>query len=74
MPEPAMPEPIDIEVNGEIRSVRIGFSIEDLLASLAIERSRIAVELNRSILPPDQYDTRLAAGDRLEIVSFVGGG
>ncbi|MGI6721691.1 MAG: sulfur carrier protein ThiS [Anaerovoracaceae bacterium] len=39
------------------------------------DRRRIAVELNGSILPRDEYDsTLLCAGDKVEIVSFVGGG
>ena len=36
--------------------------------------SELAVELNRAILPRDRYETLLQDGDRLEIVSFVGGG
>ena len=36
---------------------------------------RVAVELNRAIVPRDQWDqTQLAEGDQLEIVHFVGGG
>lgn len=36
---------------------------------------RVAVEYNGAILPKCDYDkTELQSGDRLEIVSFVGGG
>jgi thiamine biosynthesis protein ThiS len=40
-----------------------------------MKTDRVAVELNREIVPRDQWDrTQLADGDRLEIVHFVGGG
>ena len=65
---------IDIFVNGEQRSVATGCNVLQLLDELGLAAGRLAVERNREILPREQYDTPLAAGDRLEIVSFVGGG
>jgi thiamine biosynthesis protein ThiS len=42
---------------------------------LGIKPDRVAVELNRNIVPREQWEkTPLSDGDRLEIVHFVGGG
>jgi hypothetical protein len=42
---------------------------------MGLKSDRVAVELNRQIVPRDQWDkTSLSEGDRLEIVHFVGGG
>jgi len=46
-----------------------------LLGQLGLNRGRVAIEYNQQILPKDKWDeTRVASGDRLEIVQFVGGG
>lgn len=65
---------MDICLNGENRSVP-ECSIKELLESLEIDPKRVAVELNMEILPKIEYASRsVAAGDRIEIVHFVGGG
>ena len=62
-------------MNGEEKSVDDGVTLEALVRELSLEKSTIAVELNRSVVPKDRYGrTRLAEGDRLEIVTLVGGG
>lgn len=64
-----------IELNGERRSVPSGATVRELLeVELRIAGERVAVELNRALLPRAQWDRVLAGGDRLEIVTFVGGG
>lgn len=65
---------ISIEVNGERRAWRPLGTVADLVAELALPRERIAVELNRALLPRSRFDEPLRDGDRLEIVTFVGGG
>jgi thiamine biosynthesis protein ThiS len=51
------------------------FTLATLIASLAMKPDRVAVELNREIVPRDRWpQTPLKDGDRLEIVHFVGGG
>lgn len=61
-------------INGESREVAAG-TVLDLLQSLSIDPARVAIELNRDILPKAQYcSTSLQDGDQLEIVQFVGGG
>ncbi|QSV46195.1 sulfur carrier protein ThiS [Geobacter benzoatilyticus] len=65
---------MEIIVNGETRAAT-PVSIMELLRSLDIDPRRVAVELNQDILPKGEYEsTILNAGDRIEIVHFVGGG
>lgn len=50
-------------------------SISDLLKYLKVEAPRVAVELNLEIVPKAQFDAiSVNEGDRVEVVSFVGGG
>ncbi len=64
----------DLYINGEPRMVS-SQTVETLLQELNLGSKKIAVELNREIVPRDSYQTtKLQPGDRLEIVHFVGGG
>jgi sulfur carrier protein len=66
--------PVQITVNGEASSIE-PLSVQDYLLALGIDPRRVAVELNRDILPKAEYpSTLLKEGDALEIVHFVGGG
>jgi thiamine biosynthesis protein ThiS len=52
-----------------------GATLLTLIEQLALTPERVAVELNRDVVRrADWPDTRLADGDRVEIVHFVGGG
>lgn len=65
----------DVFVNGEARPVEEGSSVADLLRTLGLQSRHVAVECNREIVPRDAHAvTPLNPGDRLEIVTFVGGG
>ena len=66
--------PNAILVNGEDRPLTPGTTVETLLQILGVTEQRIAVELNRSILPRTDYQRILQVGDQLEVVTFVGGG
>ena len=72
----ALPEGfVTVIVNGEERLVADGRTIADLLAELRLGGRRIAVEMNRDIVPRAEYAFRsIREGDRIEIVQFVGGG
>ena len=66
---------MEVLVNGERRTMREGTTISDLLADLRIGGRRIAVEINRDVLPAGEYVHRaIREGDQIEIVHFVGGG
>lgn len=64
-----------IYINGESKNLNDGLSVADLVADLGLNNKRIAVELNKEILPYDQYAQQpLQENDRLEIVQAIGGG
>ena len=70
-----MAEAMQIQVNGLPRDCRSGSTVGDLLRELDIKTERVAVELNLEILDRKDFDVRsLKAGDRVEILSFIGGG
>lgn len=66
---------IEVTVNGETGSVPADLTLTGFLELLELDPRKVAVERNLEIAPRSQYDAiKIAAGDRLEIVQFVGGG
>lgn len=66
---------ITIQLNGEPREIPAGLTVTGLLKQLQFPADRVAVERNLEIVPRNQWDaTLIEAGDRLEVVHFVGGG
>jgi thiamine biosynthesis protein ThiS len=66
---------VRITVNDEPRELPADATIADLVANLALGPRRIAVEVNRAVVPRADYAAhRLADGDAVEIIHFVGGG
>ena len=66
---------MDIEVNGEARHVADGTTIEALLRAMEVRQPHVAVEVNLEVVPRAKHaDTVLRDGDRLEVVTLVGGG
>ncbi|HZS10910.1 MAG TPA: sulfur carrier protein ThiS [Nitrospirales bacterium] len=64
-----------LQVNGEARTMPSGATVAQLLQDLNIGLERVAVELNLEILDKADFDRRvLTDGDRVEIISFIGGG
>lgn len=64
-----------IHVNGELRDMADGLTVAALLDTLAIRGERVAVEVNLEILDRAAFASRvLQAGDKVEILSFIGGG
>ena len=67
--------PIKLIINGEERTFPSARTLAGLVEELGMKQDRVAVELNRNIVPRERWtETSLAEGDRLEIVHFVGGG
>jgi len=66
---------MEIIVNGQAREAADGITIADLLGELQLNDKPVAVEVNLQLVPRHGHaDHRLAPGDRLEIVTLVGGG
>ena len=64
-----------IQVNGEPRSIDPGVTVAGLLRDLGVTAPHVAVELNLEVVPRAKHvDTMLRDGDRLEVVTLVGGG
>jgi sulfur carrier protein len=64
-----------LTVNGETQEIPEASSVAALLARLGLTAGRVAVEVNEDVVPRGTYETHaLTAGDRVEIVNFVGGG
>jgi sulfur carrier protein len=68
-------ETLSIRVNGDLHPLGAGSTIADLLEQLGLGARRVAIAVNRSVIPRSLYRERvLEAGDRVEILEAVGGG
>ncbi len=65
-----------LQINGEDREFNVSaLTLAVLVETLGMKPDRVAVELNRDIVPRNLWaETTLNEGDRLEVVHFVGGG
>jgi sulfur carrier protein len=64
-----------LRINGESRDFPAPLPLSALVEQLGMQLGRVAVELNRDIVPRERWaGTQLSDGDQLEIVHFVGGG
>jgi sulfur carrier protein len=70
-----MPDTLSITVNGQSRQIAAGTTVSGLLEELALAGKPVAVEVNLKLVPRQHHaQHRLANGDKIEIVSLVGGG
>src|SRR4051812_4598836 len=70
--ESAMPR---LTVNHESQTLPDPLTVAGLLAHLGLDPRRVAVEVNREVVPRSKHDAhRLLSGDAVEIVTLVGGG
>lgn len=64
-----------ITVNGETREIPENTTVAGLIDELGLSKAICAAEVNKAVVPRDKRaETRLADGDRVEIVTLVGGG
>ncbi len=64
-----------ITLNGDPYPLGADTPLTALLERLNMRRGRVAVEINRAIVPKASFDqTIVRAGDQVEIINFVGGG
>ncbi len=66
---------MQVNVNGSDTTVSENTTVTQLLATLKLEPVRVAVEINENLVPRKTFEqTQIKDGDRIEIVTFVGGG
>jgi sulfur carrier protein len=66
---------MNVTINGATRDVPEDLTIKDLVLHLGLGDGPVAVEVNREIVPRAEHAThKIAGGDAIEIVHFVGGG
>jgi thiamine biosynthesis protein ThiS len=63
-----------IKINEQSTLMQDDADIHAVLIAHKLTPDKVAVELNRRLVRAEKYDTKLRAGDELEIVTFVGGG
>ncbi|MGH2671329.1 MAG: sulfur carrier protein ThiS [Gemmatimonadales bacterium] len=70
-----MKDKIEVVVNGEPRAVAPGATLLQLVTELELDPRAVVVEHNRNVVRrPALGDVRVAPGDSIELVHFVGGG
>lgn len=70
-----LPRQMQITFNGDSREITPPVTIAQLLQELQLDPRRVAVELNRDLIPRENHqDVSLAEGDTMEVVTLVGGG
>lgn len=66
---------MQVRLNGELREVPEGVTVNGLLGHLGVKAQRVAVEVNDTVVTKDRYESQtIRSGDSIEIVAFVGGG
>lgn len=66
---------MDVSLNGEPKTLSDGMTVRDLLAELGLDARYLAVEINRQVISRTQHAaTAIQPGDKIEIVTLVGGG
>ncbi len=75
----AQPEPLSIMtriyINGDLREIAAGLTLDQLLTHLKVRPASVVTEHNEKVIPRrDLEHCALNAGDKVEIVRFVGGG
>lgn len=66
---------LNLNINGESHTLPAPLTVAELLSHLGFDRRRIAVEVDREVVPRPQHEQRrLIGGEAVEIVTLVGGG
>jgi thiamine biosynthesis protein ThiS len=66
---------MQVTINGTVRDIPESLTLGDLVAYLGLTDGPVAIEVNREVVPRAKHgEHRIAAGDAIEVVHFVGGG
>lgn len=70
-----VPVPVSVSVNGEVRLLAAGTTLDALAATLTTAHSGVAAALNETVVPRGRWSaTVLGDGDRVEVLTAVQGG
>ena len=68
-------ETVAVQFNGQPRAFSVGTTVAGMIAQLGLQGRPVAVEVNHAVVPRRLHDERvLEDGDRIELVTLVGGG
>jgi sulfur carrier protein len=66
---------LELLINGELKELGDGLSLEELIKQLGVRKETVVAEVNRRIIQAEQRaDCKLSDGDQIELIQFVGGG
>ena len=66
---------ITITINGDSKEIPKGSNLEDVLNFFSLPSQRVAVELNKTVVPRREWSTTTVSdSDKIEVIHFVGGG
>ncbi|MDR0933948.1 MAG: sulfur carrier protein ThiS [Burkholderiaceae bacterium] len=66
---------MNIELNGEPRSITAGQTLQDLVDALQLTGQALAIAVNRQVIPRQKWGERaLEVNDRVDVVRAIGGG
>lgn len=75
LPDIARPLSVEVILNGQPHTLPTGATVASLVAGLGINPRHVAVELNLEVIPRGRHaEQPIVEGDRLEVVTLVGGG
>ena len=69
-----MRQRMNVTVNGQTEAIEDASSVADLISRMGFKSQALAVEINGQLVPREKFDRRLEDGDRVEVVTLVGGG
>ncbi|MFB6718155.1 MULTISPECIES: sulfur carrier protein ThiS [unclassified Streptomyces] len=73
-PEPGL-APLSVSVNGEVRLLAAGTTLDALVTTLTAAHSGVAAAVNETVVPRGRWSTAvLGDGDRVEVLTAVQGG
>ncbi len=68
-------DPLRVKINGDPRQLPANCTLASLLSQLEVGERRVAVAINRDVIPRSEFDAlRLRDGDNVEVLEAVGGG
>ena len=66
---------MQVTINGETKEITDELNLDELLKHFSLPLERVAIELNKEVVRKKDWEiVKIAEGDRLEVIHFVGGG